>query len=186
MPRRIRTVPRSIAIALAAVLPAACDSLTPAPFVAVEDLTLRRVGPDAAEAEVRVRITDRTGATVVLDDFRYSLLVDGRTVFTGRWAALAAVPPEEPMVRTLPVVIPLSLLPATTEPPAAGSGRPFAWSITGSLGWEDPNRLAKILLDLGFPNPRTNFAGRGEQLIDATIAAPTTSESPAAATSASP
>lgn len=186
MPRRIRTVPRSIAIALAAVLPAACDSITPAPFIEVEDLTLRRVGPDAAEAEVRVRITDRSGATVVLDDFRYSFLVGGRTVFTGRWAALAAVPPEEPMVRSLPVVIPLALLPAEHEAPAPGSGRTLAWSITGSLGWEDPNRLAKILLDLGFPNPRTGFAGRGEQMIDATVPAPATSESPAAATSSAP
>ncbi|MGA1045744.1 MAG: hypothetical protein ACO3ZY_11155, partial [Phycisphaerales bacterium] len=41
---------------------------------------------------------------------------------------------------------------------------PLNWSVSGTLGWADSARLSKILLDLGFANPRTNFSGRGEQM----------------------
>lgn len=158
-------------------------SLNPGPQIAIEGLSLRAIGPDAAEADVEVRLWVDRGDPIVLDDYQYTFRIDGRTVFTGRWAALAAAPPEDPIVRRIPVVIPLPLLPeavrqagaappAASGPSAAGAGEapssprevPLRWSVNGSVGWNDPERLARILFDLGFANPRTDFAGRGEQI----------------------
>lgn len=143
----------------AAALPG-CIDLRPGPIVSVEGVRLARVGPDAAEVDLLVLVRGRSPETVPLDDFRYSLAIDGRTVFRGRWAALAAVPPGEPMRRTLPAVIPTGLLPAAE----AGEPLPLRWTVSGSVGWEDPRRLSRILLDLGLPNPRSDFTSRGEQI----------------------
>jgi hypothetical protein len=162
-------------------------SLTSEPRVAVEGLTLRSIGPDAAEGDVMVRLWVDRGEPIQLDDYQYVFRVDGRTVFSGRWAALAAAPPEDPIVRSLPVVIPLGLLseetrlavaapptePAADDRPSIGGtgtagtstrAVPFNWSVSGSVGWADAARLSKILLDLGFANPRTDFSGRGDQM----------------------
>jgi hypothetical protein len=148
------------AIAFAAIALPGCIDLRPGPLVSVEGVRLARIGPDAAEVDLLVLVRSRSPETVPLDDFRYSLVVDGRTVFRGRWAALAAVPPGEPMRRTLPAVIPTELLPAA----AAGEPLPLRWTVSGSVGWEDPRRLSRILLDLGLPNPRSDFTSRGEEI----------------------
>ena len=180
-----RSVPvAAILLAAAAFAGIGCSavnpSLTSEPRLAVEGLTLRSIGPDAAEGDVHVRLWVDRGEPIQLDDYQYVFRVDGRTVFSGRWAALAAAPPEDPIVRSLPVVIPLGLLPeearvaasATTpadragpEAPSTSAGAlPFNWSVSGTVGWADAARLSRILLDLGFANPRTNFSGRGEQM----------------------
>ena len=158
-------------------------SLTSEPRIAVEGLTLRSIGPDAAEGDVHVRLWVDRGDPIQLDDYQYVFLIEGRTVFSGRWAALAAAPPDDPIVRSLPVVIPLALVPEQARPVAATEAEPpseaasvgesgptpprtvpLNWSVSGTLGWADSARLSKILLDLGFANPRTNFSGRGEQM----------------------
>jgi hypothetical protein len=177
----------AILLAAAALAGGGCTAVNPSftadPRIAVEGLRLRSIGPDAAEGDVLVRLWVDRGEPIVLDDYQYVFRVDGRTVFSGHWAALAAAPPEDPIVRALPVVIPLSLLPeaarsaatlgaaatpsaAATEPAGDPPPRevPFNWSVSGSLGWADPARLSKILFDLGFANPRTDFSGRGEQM----------------------
>lgn len=148
------------ALAFAAAIPPGCIDLRPGPLVSVEGVRLARIGPDATEVDLLVLVRSRSPETVPLDDFRYSLAIDGRTVFRGRWAALAAVPPGEPTRRTLPAVIPSELL------PSAGSGEPLPlrWTVSGSVGWEDPQRLSRILLDLGLPNPRSDFTSRGEEI----------------------
>lgn len=181
----------AILLAAAALAGGGCSAVNPSlssePRLAVEGLTLRSIGPDAAEGDVHVRLWVDRGEPIQLDDYQYAFRVDGRTIFSGRWAALAAAPPDGPIVRSLPVVIPLGLLPEEVrrlgaaepaEPPAAeasavgaaqppdASAReiPFNWSVSGSVGWADAARLSKILLDLGFANPRTDFSGRGGQM----------------------
>lgn len=153
---RLRLVPL-LAAALALVA-SGCGIFREGPRVEVEGLQVLRRGPDAAEGDLLISIRTPAGRTIPLDDFRYSLLVDGRTVFRGRWAALAAVPPGETIRRTLPVTIPLELLPEI----GGGEAAALRWSASGSVGWEDPQRLARILFDLGLPNPRSDFSGRGE------------------------
>ena len=178
---------RAILLAFVALAGGGCTAVNPSftadPRIAVEGLRLRSIGPDAAEGDVLVRLWVDRGEPIALDDYQYVFRVDGRTVFTGHWAALAAAPPEDPIVRSLPVVIPLSLLPEAARtaplpaakatgvaPVATPSGDPpprevpFNWSVSGTLGWADPARLSKILFDLGFANPRTDFSGRGEQM----------------------
>jgi hypothetical protein len=180
-------MPAAILLACAAVAVGGCSavnpSLNPGPRIAVEGLSLRSIGPDAAEGDVHVRLWVDRGEPIQLDDYQYVFRVDGRTVFSGRWAALAAAPPDDPIVRSLPVVIPLSLVPEQARQAAASEAEPQAvpspagesaptsprtvplnWSVSGTLGWADPARLSKILLDLGFANPRTEFSGRGEQM----------------------
>lgn len=174
-PRRLdaRT---AILLAAAVLAGGGCSAVNPSftsdPRIAVEGLSLRSIGPDAAEGDVLVRLWVDRGEPIALDDYQYAFRIGGRTVFTGRWAALAAAPPEDPIVRSLPVVIPLSLLPesarsagvATSSGDPPPRGVPLEWSVSGTLGWADAARLSKILLDLGFANPRTNFSGRGEEM----------------------
>jgi hypothetical protein len=135
-----------------------CEIFREGPRIEVDGLQVLRRGPDAAEGDLLISIRTPAGRTIPLDDFRYSLIVDGRTVFRGRWAALAAVPPGETIRRTLPVTIPLEALPERV----ASDEVPLRWAASGSVGWEDPQRLARILFDLGLPNPRSDFSGRGE------------------------
>ncbi len=178
---------RALLLAGAVLAGGGCTAVNPSftadPRIAVEGLRLRSVGPDAAEGDVLVRLWVDRGEPIALDDYQYDFRIGGRTVFSGRWAALAAAPPEDPIVRSLPVVIPLSLLPeaartasipAPANTPTAGTTEiagdppprevPIDWSVSGTLGWADPARLSKILFDLGFANPRTNFSGRGEAI----------------------
>lgn len=150
-----------------------CVSIKPGPVVRVEGLRLRAIGPDAAEGDLSVRIWTDRPEPVSLTDFQYSLFIAGSSAFSGRWAALAAAP-DEAIIRVLPVVIPLSMLPpgatplpeASTaeQPEPAATSVPLNWSVSGTVGWEDPERLARILFDLGFANPRTDFSGRGSRL----------------------
>ena len=101
----------AILLAAAALAGGGCTAVNPSftadPRIAVEGLRLRSIGPDAAEGDVLVRLWVDRGEPIVLDDYQYVFRVDGRTVFSGHWAALAAAPPEDPIVRALPVVIPL-------------------------------------------------------------------------------
>lgn len=150
-------------LAAAAAALAGCIDLRPGPLVSVEGLRISKVGPDATEADLLVSVQSRIAETAPLDDFRYSFAIEGRTVFRGRWSALSAVPPDESISRTLPVVIPTDLLPPA-DPQRPDAERPLRWSVSGSLGWEDPQRLSRILLDLGLPNPRSDFSGRGENI----------------------
>ncbi len=138
-----------------------CGAFSQAPRIEVESLSLVKVGETDAEADLVVRISGGGPQATILTDFRYSVFLEGRRAFDGRWAALAAAPPEESIVRTLPVVIPGSMLPEGTRP---DQGVAIPWSISGSVGWEDPDRLARILLDLGFATPRSGFSGRGDAM----------------------
>lgn len=132
-----------------------------APKIEVESLSLVRLGESDAEADLVVRISGGGPQATILTDFRYSVFVEGRRAYSGRWAALAAAPPEESIVRRLPVVVPNSMLPPSASPDAPVD---VAWSASGSVGWEDPNRIARILLDLGFATPRSDFSGRGTSM----------------------
>lgn len=147
---------------------AGCGAFSEAPRVEVDSLSIVRVDDDAVEADLTVRIRGAGADAIVLTDFRYGVFLEGRRAYAGRWAALAAAPPEEAIVRILPVVVPRDRLP---EEIAAGAD--VAWSVAGSVGWRDPDRFARILLDLGFATPRADFSGRGASIAAATEAAAT-------------
>lgn len=148
---------RGPALAVAVVL-GGCGVFSQAPRIEVESLSLVRSGESRSEADLVVRISGGGPQATILTDFRYSVFISGRRAYTGRWAALAAAPPEESIRRSLPVVIPGSMLET-----AAGDGGAIEvpWSVSGSVGWEDPDRFARILLDLGFATPRAELSGRG-------------------------
>lgn len=152
-----RSLVRGLALAAAAIA-GGCGVLSRSPRIDVEYLSLSSVGEQGMEADLVVRISGGGPQATILTDFEYSVFIDGRRAYRGRWAALAAAPPEESILRSLPVVIPEPMLP---DAATAGDPLDLPWSVSGTVGWEDPDRLARILLDLGFATPRANFSGRG-------------------------
>lgn len=148
---------RGLALAVS-VLGGGCGVLSKAPRIEIESLSLVRSGTGASEADLVVRISGGGPQATILTDFRYTVFVAGRRAYTGRWAALAAAPPEESLTRSLPVVIPDSMLGGASDEVGPVE---IPWSVSGSVGWEDPDRFARILLDLGFATARAEFSGRG-------------------------
>lgn len=149
---------RGLAAAAVVGLAGGCSIFSQAPRIEIESLALVGVDDAGSEADLLVRISGGGPQATILTDFRYSVFISGRRAYSGRWAALAAAPAEESILRTLPVVIPDAMLAAFDD---RTDGIEVPWSVSGSVGWEDPNRFARILLDLGFATPRAEFSGRG-------------------------
>ncbi|MGD9693365.1 MAG: LEA type 2 family protein [Phycisphaerales bacterium] len=117
---------------------------------------------------VEARVAERTAEGVVMHfvvegentnekelpllQAEYRVSIDGREVFRATRSPEATLRRKGVQRFVLPAAVPAQEL---------GSGA-IRWSLSGSVGYIAPERLAETLLDMGLPNPTTSVRGSGE------------------------
>ena len=106
---------------------------------------------------------------IELIEYDYVLRLADGAAYGGKWAALRALPPGERVTATIPAVVPTASL----------HGGATSWTVTGTLGYRDPESVVRILYEAGILKTATSVDGRGDSIRPA----PTTpSETPPIAT----
>jgi hypothetical protein len=138
--------------ALAPITLAGCAS----PGIEVTSISIEDRSTQSVKLGVDVNLTNPADAPMRLLRWDYTFS-SGSESYRGTWEALTTIPPQTTLSRRIPVVLPASV--------ADGP-----WSVSGSLSYRSPSRLAEIFYDLGVWRPRTGFGGTGSG------SAPTSSE----------
>ncbi len=128
-----------------------------APAVSLQEVSITGAGDDAVALGFVMELTNPNELALELDQFRYSLSIDGAFVYEGRRAAEVALGPAEKRTMTLPAVIPYGTVGWTPGelPPQA------RFELSGRLQYRAPNQLTQILFDTGVARPKVGFSGQG-------------------------
>jgi hypothetical protein len=108
---------------------------------------------DVARLSIELELTNTGSDEVELVEYDYTVTLADGARYGGKWAALRALPPGEPVRATIPAVVPASS--------AQVSG---AWSVSGSLRYRDPRSVVRILYEAGILKPEVSFSGSGATL----------------------
>jgi len=130
-------------------------STTSAPGLKVEGVTLGERTQDGVVAIFTVRGENSGIDPLPLKRATYSLMLGGKTVFTGERMPLATLPGSGAQRFTIPASIPASALPE-------GTGRGlFEYTLSGRIVYSEPGPISEILFDSGISQPEASFSGTG-------------------------
>ncbi len=130
-----------------------CTGLRP-PAISVNEVAVADTTEEALALAIMVELRNPNTSPLELYEFRYTVAVDGRQVYTGRRAGAATLSAVGHRTITLPAVVPY---------PDAGwqSGDlPASASCTvrGRLQYNAPSDIAGILFDTGVRRPKVRFS----------------------------
>lgn len=154
---RMNRLPRALIVAPLAAL-AGC---TQAPSLRVVDVRTVERTEQATVVEFTVEGENLNDIELPLRTARYSLQIDGRSVFEGERSPEATLRREGTQRFVLPAPIPASL--------ASGGGE-RTYRLAGTLGYTAPGQLAEVMFDLGVSNPTVDFAQSGTLDLSAPVA----------------
>ncbi len=129
----------------AALLLSACA----APRIDVQSVEVRDSSAAATKYEVVLELTNSADGPMRLLQWNYTFTGGGET-YTGVWESLSTLPPGSTTRHVIPVVLLASGADAASGP----------WTISGSVYFRSPTRLAEILYDIGLYRSRTGFQGQ--------------------------
>ena len=148
-------------LALAAMLTMVGCAGFRAPVVAITEVAIAETGDEALGVVITMDLRNPNAAPLELDEFRYTMSINGTQVYAGRRAGGVTIGAAGSRRLTIPAVI--------TDERAGwmGEGRPSAaeYSVSGRLVYYAPNRLAQVLFDTGTRKPKVKFTGRGTMQI---------------------
>ena len=104
-----------------------------------------------------VELVNPNAAPLELDEFRYTVEIDGREVYAGRRAAGATLSAAGTRRLTLPAIVPYHRVGWTAGPPPR-----VTYALRATLRYLTPSELAQRLFDAGVRRPKTSFADRGQ------------------------
>jgi hypothetical protein len=161
------------ALAVAALLAASCAAPPE-----VRAIRAERVESTADGTSIRMllELANPNDAPVELTVWNYSVSVDGRSAYQGRWMASLTLPPRERMLTYLPAVI----------PPRPGEPAPSRWQAGGDVGYRATGQLDRLLYQLGINRLSAGFSVSGEGLAAAPAAAKGSTQTPTRETEAAP
>jgi hypothetical protein len=136
---------RPFAVASAVVALVGCAS----PAIEVKAMSVEQQTNEAVRLGVDIDLTNPADAPMRLLRWDYSFASGGET-YRGTWEALTTLPPKTTISRRVPVVLPASADVANRD-----------WSVSGSLSYRSPSRLAEIFYDFGVWRPSSGFGGSG-------------------------
>lgn len=141
----------AIATVAAASLLAGCSTVQP---------SVRAVGARVADGmdgvarlEIELELANPGSNEIDLLEYDYRVELDDGAAYSGRWAALRALPADATVRARIPAVVP--------APGPAGSA---GWRIQGTVSYRDPASLSRLLFDLGLIENRAAFSGSGAQI----------------------
>jgi hypothetical protein len=100
---------------------------------------------------VTVELRNPNDAPVELTTWDYSVIVNDKTAYTGRWVASLTLPPNDRMLAELPAFVPASF----------GDLTGAEWRIGGQLTYRATGKLDKLLYQLGVNHLSSNFGTGG-------------------------
>lgn len=145
----------SATLALVAVFAGGCQ-LYPSPKVEIDPTgQLVERSEEAVRFDIVLTLENPNKEPLELREFRYSVNVDGRRVFQGRFDPGANLAAGATKRLELPAVVRYEAAGWTDVPPAT------EWRLDGHLVYLEPERLAEVLLDTGIYRPRVGFRATG-------------------------
>jgi hypothetical protein len=103
----------------------------------------------AMRVDIGLDLQNRSDQPLDLREARYTLYLEDRPVYRGRWATQVTLSSASERRVTLPAVV-RRIYDDSAQ-----------WRIEGELVYLVPSRLAEILLDSGWWEPKVFFAGSG-------------------------
>ncbi len=128
------------------------------PTLVVQSAHLEASGPDHAQLGVSIDVANAAEEPLRLLQWDYTVHTPTGS-YSGVWEALVTIPPGSSKVIQIPAVVP-----GSTFDPAS------RWTISGTVRYRSPDRVARILYDLEIHRPREGFSGPAPA--GATAAAP--------------
>jgi hypothetical protein len=120
---------------------------------------------DVARLSIELELSNTGKDEVELVEYDYTVTLADGARYGGKWAALRALPPGEPVRATIPAVV-----------PAASAQAGGKWSVSGSLRYRDPRSVARILYEAGILKPEVSFSGSGASLAPVAVGAKASAE----------
>jgi hypothetical protein len=126
-----------------------------APVVTVASARVTDRSDEATRLDVDLAVDNPNRDELLLEEFTYTVSVDGRTAYHGRRSADLTLGAGREQWTTLPAIV-------TAKHLAGGTGEnPVRWSISGELLYVAPGEIAELLLDTGVRRPKVRFQHRG-------------------------
>lgn len=121
------------------------------------------VTTEGSEIAVTVELRNANDAPVELTTWDYSVIINDRVAYTGKWVASLTLPPNDRMLAELPAFVPASF----------GDLTGADWRIGGQLTYRATGKLDRLLYQLGVNHLSTGFGTGGTGIAKAApVAAP--------------
>lgn len=150
--------------ALAALLGMGGCSVTRPEARAIDARIVESSGVQAADItkgvtklEIALELRNTGKDEVELVDYDYVVTLPDGASYGGKWAALRALPPGQPIEATIPAILP-------TASVAAARSSPSAWRVSGTIRYRDPQSIARILYESGILKTEVSFSGSGSMI----------------------
>lgn len=129
-----------------------CSSVTK-PKVAVESAALGAMSDEAQVLDFAIRLDNENREPLELDEFHYTLMINGETVYRGRRSGQATLSARGGKSISIPAVIPAEAFTA--------NGGGVTYALSGRVWYRSPGELADILFDAGLVRPSVSFGTEG-------------------------
>ncbi|MFO0961876.1 MAG: LEA type 2 family protein [Phycisphaerales bacterium] len=155
-------MPNLPALATAALLAGGLAGCTSNPQV--KAISAQRAGSTAEATEVRItlELTNPNDAPLELTTWDYSLIIDGRTAYTGSWVASLTLPAKDSIRTQIPAVVPSSF----------GDISGVAWFVGGNVGYRATRQIDRLLYQLGVNRLNAGFGSGATGVQEAPKPAP--------------
>jgi len=143
-------------LVLVAAAPAGCAAYQP-PSIRLADVRLAERSDEAASFSFELVVENPNEVPIELREIRYTLALDGTTIYHGRRAALTTLHAGTSSVIVLPAVVRYDRAGWTADalPPQA------EYELAGGMVYVTPGALAEMLLDTGVRTPTASFRQAG-------------------------
>ncbi len=133
-----------------------CDGFR-APTVSVMDVKLIDATDEALALSFVMDLANPNTAAVPLQEFRYTLAIDGKEVYAGRRSGGVTLSAVDSRQVLLPAIVPYRAVGWTPQTVPAS----VDYTFTGRLQYYAPKRLTQVLFDTGTRRPKVPFSARG-------------------------
>ncbi len=128
-----------------------------APTVRVKEAARTRMSDEAVALAFVLELENPNPIGIELDEFTYTISIDGTKVYAGRRAAEATLGASKSRQLTIPAVVPFHLVGWTARTIPARA----VYRIDGELRFVAPTQIAQILFDTGVFKPKVGFSDEG-------------------------
>lgn len=105
---------------------------------------------DVARVQLQLELANDGSDEVQLLEYEYVVALSDGSRYSGRWAALRALPPTRRITAEVPAILPTSAVDAGAS-----------WSVRGVMRYRDPQSIARILYESGLLKTEVEFAAEG-------------------------
>lgn len=105
---------------------------------------------DVARVQLMLELANEGSDEVQLLEYEYVVSLSDGSKYSGRWAALRALPPSRRISAEVPAVLPTA---------AVDGGA--SWTVRGVMRYRDPQSIARILYESGLLKTEVEFTAEG-------------------------